>query len=179
MLATPFASATVRIELVNRVLPSHDLIFEPDPAVRSISEIGPPFPSAVASVAVLDLLHAELFPDAAMPDRKGTGAKRYAHHLPDGQITQSLSSPFCKNILIFRRPKSGLYLSPSCPTQRGVSRTSRDVGAGCGGRSGARTTLPAYGRRRRVVLTPRCWCQVGGQPLTTVARKPVAGESTV
>jgi hypothetical protein len=25
---------------------------------------------------------------------------------PDGQISKNLSSPFCKNILIFRRPKS-------------------------------------------------------------------------
>jgi hypothetical protein len=30
-----------------------------------------------------------------------------------------------------------------------------------------------------VVLTPRRWCQVGGQPLMTVARKPITGESTV
>src|SRR6202022_4718897 len=37
--------------------------------------------------------------------------------LPDGQISDSaiicLSSPLCKNILIFRRPKSLLYFPPS------------------------------------------------------------------
>ena len=32
---TPFAPATARIELVNRVLPSRDFIFEPDPPVRA------------------------------------------------------------------------------------------------------------------------------------------------
>jgi hypothetical protein len=32
-----------------------------------------------------------------------------------------LSSPLCKNISVFPKPKSGLYDSPSHPTQRGVS----------------------------------------------------------
>jgi hypothetical protein len=34
-------------------------------------------------------------------------------------------------------------------------------------------------RQKRVVLTSRCWRQVGGSsPQATVARKPVTGEST-
>ena len=44
--------------------------------------------------------------------------------LPDGQITDvrcallvGLSSPFSKNILIFRNPKSLVYSQPSCPTK--------------------------------------------------------------
>jgi hypothetical protein len=47
-----------------------------------------------------------------------------------------LSSPFCKNILFFRRPKSVVCLLPSRPTQRGGSRR-HGRGAGCGGRGGA------------------------------------------
>ena len=42
------------------------------------------------------------------------------------------------------------------------------------------TGVACSGRRRRVVLTPRRWCQVGGLiRVTTVARKPITGESTV
>ena len=37
--------------------------------------------------------------------------------LPDGQISKNLSSPVCKNILIFRNRKSLLYLPPSRPTE--------------------------------------------------------------
>jgi hypothetical protein len=37
--------------------------------------------------------------------------------LPDGQISKNLSSPLCKNILIFRNPKSLLYVPPSRPTE--------------------------------------------------------------
>jgi hypothetical protein len=37
-----------------------------------------------------------------------------------------------------------------------------DVGTGCDGRSGARDGRCRCGRRSRVVLTPRRWCQVGG-----------------
>jgi hypothetical protein len=58
-------------------------------------------------------------------------------NLPDGQITDSavicLSSLVCKNILIFRRPKSLLYFPPSrSPEGRFAIVTKR--GAGCGGR---------------------------------------------
>jgi hypothetical protein len=40
-----------------------------------------------------------------------------AHLQPDGQISKNLSSPFCKNILIFRRPKS-LYIRSRPVPQR-------------------------------------------------------------
>jgi hypothetical protein len=46
-----------------------------------------------------------------------------------------LSSPFCKNILVFRIPKSPLYLRRPGPDKRGVSRSSRTLGAGCDGRN--------------------------------------------
>jgi len=36
---------------------------------------------------------------------------------PTGKSLNFLSSPSCKNILIFTRPKSNLYPSPSCPTE--------------------------------------------------------------
>src|SRR5580698_1263089 len=55
---------------------------------------------------------------------------------PTGSLADFASSPFCKNILVFRRPKSVVYLSPSRPTQRGGSRR-HGRGAGCGGRGGA------------------------------------------
>jgi hypothetical protein len=56
---------------------------------------------------------------------------------------------------------------PSRPAQRDVSRTSRTLGAGCGGRgdvrrASARGRMTHHGRRSRVVLTPRRWRQVGG-----------------
>ena len=37
--------------------------------------------------------------------------------LPDGQISKFLSSPFRKNILIFRRTKSVVYPLPSRPIE--------------------------------------------------------------
>jgi hypothetical protein len=43
---------------------------------------------------------------------------------------------------------------------RGVSRSSRTLSAGCGGRLGARDECANGGRRSRVVLTPRRWRQL-------------------
>ena len=51
-----------------------------------------------------------------------------------GKSVVWLSSPACKNILLFDLPKSTLQLPPSRPTQRGVSRSSRTLGTGCDGR---------------------------------------------
>jgi len=47
-------------------------------------------------------------------------------------------------IFRFRRRANHLYkLAPSCTRQRGVSRSSRTLGAGCDGRGGvARRTTP-------------------------------------
>ncbi len=46
---------------------------------------------------------------------------------PDGQISKNLSSPFAKNILVFRKTKSVLYPRRPVP-QRGGSRSSRTRG---------------------------------------------------
>jgi hypothetical protein len=53
-------------------------------------------------------------------------------------------------------------LIPRCPAphERGVSRSSRTLGAGCGGRGCAFDEQRKRGRRSRVVLTPRRWRQV-------------------
>ena len=78
--------------------------------------------------------------------------------LPDGQISDSavicLSSPLCKNILIFRNPNH-CYISrrPVPPEGRFaiVTNVARDaVDAGGASDEGA-----SCGRRSRVVLTPR------------------------
>jgi hypothetical protein len=44
--------------------------------------------------------------------------------------------------------------------KRGVSRSSRTLGAGCDGRLGATDERVLSGRRSRVVLTPRRWRQL-------------------
>jgi hypothetical protein len=50
-----------------------------------------------------------------------------------GSLRDGLSSPFRKNILVFRNGESVLYPQPSRPTQRGVAQR-HERGAGCGGR---------------------------------------------
>src|ERR1700733_4514693 len=57
-----------------------------------------------------------------------------ATDLPDGQISDSLSSPSAKNISLFALVETAIERVPSRPHQRGVSRSSRTLGAGCGGR---------------------------------------------
>ena len=64
---------------------------------------------------------------------------------------------------------------------RGVYRDRHGRWAGCGGRGGAIDERRSSGRRSRVVLTPRRWCQVlEGQ--ASLGRRwqesPVTGEST-
>jgi hypothetical protein len=54
---------------------------------------------------------------------------------PTSRFANSLSSPFCKNILVLFLPKSGLEVSPSRPA-RGAYRDRHERGAGCGGRDG-------------------------------------------
>ena len=87
---------------------------------------------------------------------------------------QNLSSPLAKNILLFRNRKS-VYVKTVSPDERGGSRSSRT----CGGMRWTRwrrmTSAARGGRRRRVVLTPRGWCQIRGKQnfaRMTVARKP-------
>jgi len=85
---------------------------------------------------------------------------------PDGQINNFLSIPLTKNIPLSPSGKSALSARPSRAHKRGVSRSSRTWGAGCGGRDGIgarfeRADERCYCvRRSRVVLTPRRWCQV-------------------
>jgi hypothetical protein len=59
------------------------------------------------------------------------GGPVHATDLPDGQITEpspiGLSSPFRKNILIFRSRKS-VYIAYRPVPQRGGSRSSRNAG---------------------------------------------------
>ena len=64
--------------------------------------------------------------------KAGFHSKRYRKE-PDGQITKSLSSPFAKNILVFRRGKSLLYPRRPVPL-RGAFRDRHECGTGCGGR---------------------------------------------
>src|SRR3984893_7029517 len=60
---------------------------------------------------------------------------------PDGQITEFLSSPLCKKMLLRRNPKSLLYPPPSRPTEGRfaiVTDVRRDaVDAGCASDEGA------------------------------------------
>jgi hypothetical protein len=62
-------------------------------------------------------------------NRQMTGASR-AGKAPDGQITENLSSPFRKNILIFRNPESVLYPHRPVPHRgalRNVTNAERDA----------------------------------------------------
>jgi len=78
-------------------------------------------------------------------------------------------------------PKSPLYPPPSRPIQRGVAQRHGRWGGMRWTRAAHLTGAVACGRPRRVVLMPRCWHQVRGRQLSrvTVAKKPVAGESTL
>jgi hypothetical protein len=91
----------------------------------------------------------------------------------------ALSSPLCKNILIFRRPKSG-YIRHRPVPQRGARAIVTNAGRDAVDAIAPKTTGTRGGRLRRVVLTPRRWSQVCAK-----ARRrrwqtsPVTGESTV
>jgi len=96
------------------------------------------------------------------------------HINPPGKSPKPRSSPLAKNILLFRNRKS-VYVKTVSPDERGGSRSSRT----CGGMRWTRwrrmTSAARGGRRKRVVLAPRGWCQVRGRqylPLMTVANKP-------
>jgi hypothetical protein len=47
----------------------------------------------------------------------------------------TLSSPICKNISVFPKPKSGVKHQPSRPTEGRIMIVAKR-GAGCGGRGG-------------------------------------------
>jgi len=62
---------------------------------------------------------------------------------PTGSFAIVLSSPPAKNILLRELVETAIEGLPSRTRQRGVSRSSRTLGAGCGGR---------FGGARRAVL---------------------------
>ena len=71
---------------------------------------------------------------------------------------QILSSPFTKNILIFRRSKS--VYNPRRPAPLGEPLAIvTDVGRDAVDAEGATDESTRGERRRRVVLMPRCWHQ--------------------
>ena len=66
-------------------------------------------------------------------------------------------------ILRFRRRANQRHRLAYPVPLRGASAIVTNVGTGCGGRGCAPDERRGNVRRRRVVLTPRCWCQVGGK----------------
>jgi len=81
---------------------------------------------------------------------------------PTGKSPECPSSPFRKNILIFRSCKLS-YIDRIPFHSEGRFANVTNVGMGCGGRSGARDGRRQSGRRNRVDPTPRRWCQVCAQ----------------
>jgi len=87
-------------------------------------------------------------------------------HLFDGKRAnqlrgsrEALSSPFCKNILIFRIPKS-VYIPRHPVPHRGALRNVTSAERAAVDAEGATDERAGGGRRRRVVLMPRRWHQV-------------------
>jgi hypothetical protein len=74
---------------------------------------------------------------------------------------KNLSSPVCKNIPLRVSPKSLLKLSPSRSTE-GRFAVVTNAGWDAVDADSAIDERHEGGRRSRVVLTPRRWCQVGG-----------------
>jgi hypothetical protein len=60
-------------------------------------------------------------------------------------------------------PANHFHIRGRPPHQRGVSRSSRTRGWMRWTRAALLTRALARGWRRRVVLTPRCWCQARGK----------------
>jgi hypothetical protein len=84
--------------------------------------------------------------------------------LPDGQIKKTCPALFAKIFRFRRRANHRYKLAPSRPEKRGVSRSSRTLGAGCGGRGSAGAQRESQGEpswlvsdhpaRRRTALNP-------------------------
>ena len=84
---------------------------------------------------------------------------RRANHFGFSEV---MSSPGIKNISLSPTGKSRAHQLPSCSAKRGVGHR-HERGTGSGGRGCAFDERRGCVRRRRVVLTPRCWRQVGGK----------------
>ena len=84
----------------------------------------------------------------------------------DGQISDTPVQPplqkYSRSLLTQITSSS----SPSRPTQRGVSRSSRTLVRDAMDAGGATDERVTCGRRSRVVLTPRRWRQVGESDFT-------------
>jgi hypothetical protein len=97
------------------------------------------------------------------------------------RVQRDLACPvLARKIIGFAAPPNQIYIHRHPVPLRGAFRERHGRGAGCGGRDGALDGRCQRGRRRRVVLTPRRWCQVGG----LVRRRrwqesPVTGESAL
>jgi hypothetical protein len=104
---------------------------------------------------------------------RGANGKRGDVIDPTGKSLICLSSPFCKNILIFRSANQ-VYIHSYPVPPRGAFRDRHE--RWCGMRwtqAVLKTRALNCGRRSRVVLTPRRWRQVCGVfRVTTVAKKP-------
>src|SRR6266481_1146493 len=63
---------------------------------------------------------------------------------PSGGLSTGVSSPLCKNILVFTPPKSLLELCASHPT-RGAYHDRHGRGVGCGGRGSVLRAMGSQG----------------------------------
>jgi hypothetical protein len=92
---------------------------------------------------------------------------------PTGSRPDLRSSGQSKNISLFQKYKSA-YGGAVPHSSGGAYASSRTLGAGCDGRSSAADECCCFGRRNRVVLTPRRWRQVLLRRFSgaTVAIKP-------
>src|SRR6195256_2494065 len=101
--------------------------------------------------------------------------------IPPRSVLRFIDPPKCLVFVACQRSDSAPRLSPTewCRAEIGLRswrsefpygalggkvelKIPRPQGAGCDGRGGARDGRCQCGRRSRVVLTPRRWCQVGG-----------------
>ena len=90
-----------------------------------------------------------------------------------GQLTARFVQPLVKKYSDFPKQQISSILPPSRAHKRGASRSSRTLGAGCGGRGSAFDERHRRGRRSRVVLTPRRWRSSRQLTLpATVTKKP-------
>jgi hypothetical protein len=80
---------------------------------------------------------------------------------PPGTLRQSMSTPAVKYAFAWPIGRNSNRASVSRARRRGVSRSSRTLGAGCDGRWRAPDESALCGRLNHVVLIPRRWNQVG------------------
>ena len=111
------------------------------------------------------------------------GGSSYAGDLPDGQFADPCVQPPFQKKFFFTVDANQIYIRCVPSHTEGRFANVTDVGAGCGGRGGARDGRCQSGRRSRVVLTPRRWCQVGGSNFADDggkrARSPGSAKKTV